>query len=111
MNIRFLYFADCPNSGPTLANLRQALLELGLEAQPRLVRIDSAEEAATTLFLGSPSILIDGVDLATGQAPRENEGSYACRVYDVDGRETGILPVPFIRRRLEAALEPRSLDA
>jgi hypothetical protein len=50
-------------------------------------------------FQGSPSILVDGVDIYTGVKP---EGfSYSCRVYEFDGKQTGVIPREFIRAKKE----------
>jgi hypothetical protein len=100
MRIQFQYFEGCPNSEPSLRNLRDAIDELGLGIAVERVLVASQEEAQGLGFLGSPSISVDGRDLASGEAPRGS--AFCCRVYDVDGLRTGLLPKAFILERLRA---------
>ncbi len=100
MMIDFLYFEGCPNSDASLAKLRAALDELRAGAEPRLVLVSSREEAARLGFLGSPSVRVDGHDLATGEAGGET--AFSCRVYKIEGRRTGLLTKAYILERLRS---------
>lgn len=78
MKVELLHIADCPNTGIAEANARAALDTLGLGAVPvELVTIGTEAEAANTRFGGSPTILVDGIDLF----PTTLVHSLACRVY------------------------------
>lgn len=78
MKVELLHIADCPNTGIAEANARAALDALGLGAVPvELVTIGTEDEAANTGFGGSPTILVDGIDLF----PTTLVHSLACRVY------------------------------
>lgn len=77
MEITLLYFEDCPNW--KLAD--QRLTALAAERSDiRVTRhlVDTAEEAERTGFHGSPSILVDGVDVF---AAPDAEVGLSCRRY------------------------------
>jgi hypothetical protein len=98
MDIRLLYFDDCPNWRIAQRRLEEALERLN---DPSLVmpeRIDGAEKAEQIGFRGSPTILINGSDpFADPGAPV----GLSCRIYlTPDGME----PAPTIEQ-LESALE------
>ena len=72
-----LYFDDCPNWREADHNLR-ALAEDHPEMVIERRRVETSEDAAATHFRGSPSIIVDGVDLfADADAPV----GLSCRVY------------------------------
>jgi hypothetical protein len=89
--IELLWWEGCPSTDRALAELRQALADVGLaQAEVRLREIRTDEEAAEAGFRGSPTILVDGSDIA-GADPTQETG-LACRVYrSRDGR---ISPTP-----------------
>jgi glutaredoxin len=103
-DIELLWCDGCPSTERALDELRAALRDVGLGDMPvhsREIRSDSEAEAVG--FVGSPTILIGGEDvapLATVEQP-----SLACRVYRRrDGR---ISPTPDpddVREALRRAL-------
>jgi hypothetical protein len=86
-----LWWEGCPSTERALADLREALDDSGLtDVEVRIREVATDEEAAETGFVGSPTILIDGMDLVPA-ADGERIG-LSCRVYRRrDGR---ISPVP-----------------
>jgi len=90
-DVELLWWDGCPSTERALSDLRAALTELSLDPtaiRTRQVRTDA--EAAEFGFAGSPTILIDGVDIAGRQA--EDVAGLTCRVYKRrDGR---ISPTP-----------------
>ena len=98
--IEFLYFNGCPNSEPTLENLKAALSEMNIDVEPHQVDVDPT--VFDQPFLGSPSIVANGIDLYTLTRPEAFE--FACRTFDIDGEKTGVLPTKFIRDRLQKVL-------
>jgi hypothetical protein len=77
MDVTLLYFEDCPNW--KLADQRlTALAAERSDIRVTLHLVDTAEEAARTRFHGSPSILVDGVDVFP--AP-DAEVGLSCRRY------------------------------
>jgi hypothetical protein len=97
--ITFQYFDGCPNAQATLDNLREVAEELGIpDNHIQLVEVPDPGGAEEHRFQGSPTILVDGRDITTGEVP---EGfSYTCRVYSFGGERTGVIPREFIRERL-----------
>jgi hypothetical protein len=90
--LELLWWEGCPSTERALAELRGAAAELGLEnpeVEMREIRTD--EEAAAVGFVGSPTILIDGIDVVIEHHQPEITG-LSCRVYRRrDGR---ISPTP-----------------
>jgi hypothetical protein len=92
--LELLWWEGCPSTDRALTELRQAAADLGLEApdiEMREIRTD--EEAAATGFVGSPTILVDGIDVVVDHGPDEARFTgLTCRVYRRrDGR---ISPTP-----------------
>ena len=80
----------CPSTERALAELREALADVGLgDAEIRTREIDSDANAEQAGFRGSPTILIDGEDFAGADG---DDIGLGCRVYRRrDGR---ISPTP-----------------
>jgi len=97
--ITFQYFDGCPNAKATLENLLSLKAELGIpESEIELVEVPDPSLAEEFRFQGSPTILVNGRDIATGEEPYGF--SYTCRVYFFDGTQTGVIPKEYIRRKL-----------
>jgi hypothetical protein len=90
-DLELLWWEGCPSTERALAELREVLRDLGLgEAEVRTREIETDDEADEVGFRGSPTILIDGVDVAG--ASQEEPIGLGCRVYRRrDGR---IAPTP-----------------
>lgn len=100
--ISFQYFDGCPHSKATLGNLERVVTELGIPSdQIQLVLVHDPEEAERVSFAGSPSVLVDGVDIYTGKPPAE--ASFSCRVFTFDGEQTGVIPEWFLKEKLEGS--------
>ena len=97
--ITFQYFMGCPGAEETLRNLLSVQAELGIpESELELVEVTHPSLAERHRFQGSPTILVNGKDLVTGEEP--SGFSYACRIYSFDETRAGVIPVDFIRQRL-----------
>ena len=105
--IEFLYFSGCPNSEPTLHNLKSALTEMSIQVEPFQIDVDPA--VFDRPFRGSPSIVVNGIDLYTMTHPDAFE--FACRTFEIDSEKTGILPTGFIRDRLRKVLSTETDDS
>jgi len=105
VNVELLWWEGCPSTERALAVVRQALTDIGLdgiEVRAREVRSDAdAEEVG---FVGSPTILIDGVDLVPSAA--DEQIGLSCRVYRRrDGRVSPIPDPDDLREALRRAAE------
>jgi hypothetical protein len=105
VNVELLWWEGCPSTERALEAVREALTELGLEGTEvgtREVRTD--DEAAELGFLGSPTILIDGVDLVP--AADDEPIGLSCRVYRRrDGRISPLPDPDDLREALQRAAE------
>lgn len=96
MDIALLYFDDCPNW--KIADERLAVVAAersDLTVSRHLV--DTLEEAERLGFHGSPSVLVDGVDVFAG--PDDGVG-LSCRVYRTPDGPAGAPTVEQLRAAL-----------
>jgi len=102
MLVQLLYFPDCPNVNAARGALKQALSHV--EGAPAVVEIDVTDAAAPADLRswGSPTILVDGVDVA-GSEP---SGS-CCRLYPQSGLR-GVPSPALIEAALRRARQPPS---
>jgi hypothetical protein len=94
MLIHLLYFPDCPNVGAAREALREALTRVGANWQLNELDVTDPRTPTHLSSWGSPTILIDGADVAGDDASES-----CCRLYP--GSETRGAPSP---RMIEAAL-------
>lgn len=88
--VELLWWDGCPSTQKALAALRDVLADEGLDPEAVVMReVSTDEDAARERFIGSPTIRVDGTEVA----PVEGEpAGLSCRVYRLrDGR---ISPVP-----------------
>ena len=98
MQIDLLYFEDCPSWRDGLENLQTALQMEKLEAEIRMVLVESEAESERLRFLGSPSFQVDGVDLW----PEERQNyALSCRVYATPQGMHGVPTVEMLREKLQ----------
>ncbi len=85
MKIEILYVPNCPNHAVALERLREILAGENLEAQQNEVLVSSAAMAHSLKFPGSPTIRINGHDIAPQDGETASFG-LMCRLYaDGDG--------------------------
>lgn len=99
-----MWWEGCPSTERALNQLREILVELGLgDAEIRTREIRTAPQAVDTGFRGSPTVLIDGIDVNPGAEPEE-PNPLTCRVYHRrDGRISPIPDPDDVRTALRAA--------
>lgn len=98
--IEFQYFDGCPNSVATLNNLNE-LVKLGEISKEdiKVVEVNDVEIAEKLRFQGSPTILVDGIDIYTEKKPESY--SFSCRVYTFNNIQTGILASRYISEQIK----------
>src|SRR5829696_2471606 len=82
MQMEILYFDGCPTYLKAEKTLREVLEEEGLEAEVDLIAVNTDEEAQELRFAGSPTIRVNGEDLAGspgGGGPRRRGRSDSCQ--------------------------------
>ena len=90
MTVELLWWDGCPSHPEARTQLVRILREEGVDAEVTLVEVHDDRQARDERFPGSPTIRIDGHDIAP---PGDGEPfSLTCRVYRTrDGR---VSPVP-----------------
>lgn len=98
--VELVYDGDCPNVADTRAQLLRAFAEVGVPPRWQEWQRDAADSPAHVRHLGSPTILVDGADVAgAGDA-----AGACCRLYaQPDGSIRGVPGVEAIARALRAA--------
>src|SRR5688572_5142479 len=99
MKIQLLFFEGCPNLEPARAALSQALAAEGVDARVEEIDIEAPAAPEWARASGSPTILVDGEDVAGAVAP----SGAACRLYPA-----GAPTVEEIRARIAEARRARA---
>lgn len=105
MHVELLWWEGCPSTDRALAAVHEALSDLGLDdAGVRMREIKDDGDAREAGFVGSPTILIDGVDFVPAAA--DEQIGLSCRVYRRrDGRVSPIPDPEDLREALRTAAE------
>ena len=106
MNITVLYCDDCPSLNPSLERLQEVLNEEKIEEEILLKKVASKEEATKLKFTGSPTILINGIDI-----DRPDKNSYFalnCRAFKKENVE--ISPIPPINMIRKLVIQQNNLQ-
>lgn len=99
--VDLVYDPECPNAGLTRSNLERAFSLAGVEAAWQEHRIGDPEAPRRVLGYGSPTVLVDGFDVA-GVAPHD---ANCCRVYGMAGGLSGAPSIEQIAGALRAAVD------
>ncbi|MFQ5922860.1 MAG: thioredoxin family protein [Anaerolineales bacterium] len=101
MQVQLLYTDDCEHRPQAWSALNQAMQRSGVRAYVDEIRVRDLEQARQLGFAGSPTILINGRDIAPGGPP-----TLECRSYPAeDGQSRGWPDVATLVWALEAAEE------
>ena len=85
MNVQLLYFPDCPNHEAAREALRRCMVALGLAPDFEDIDVTAPETPEPLRSWGSPTILVNGVDVSGLTA--QLSGS-SCRIYGASGVPT-----------------------
>lgn len=101
MKVRFLYTDECPSHDEALIRLREALNEEAVEADIEIVRVETFEDAKKERYLGSPTIVVEGVDI---DPVTRLDYAPTCRAYRLeDGRISPLPSTSMIRKAIRSA--------
>lgn len=103
MRVQLLHVAGCPNVALARKRVLEAAGRAGIAVTVDETLMTGAEGAGAPQFLGSPTILVDGVDPF---APPGAVASLACRLYRSDDGLQGAPPVAAIVESLRAGSRP-----
>lgn len=99
MQIEILHIDECPNWREAGVRMRAALTTIGAEVGAIDYHLlTDAAQLGELPFAGSPTILVDGVDLFPSDGATTD---LACRVYVSNGRMAGL---PTVDELVEALL-------
>ena len=63
LDVRILYTEGCANTPQTVQRVRDAARDLGISIAVRKVLVTTQDQANELLFLGSPTVQINGQDI------------------------------------------------
>ena len=96
MDVRLVYFDECPNWRLAQQRLQAALEALGRhDVQVQLRLVTSPAEAPGAGLHGSPTILVNGTD----PFPHEGGDAWSCRLYRND---SGVEGAPSVSALVDA---------
>jgi len=102
MKVEVFYFDGCPNHGPTLERVKEALQQEGLAAEVVEINVPDDATARSLGFLGSPTVRIGGLDIEPS-ARWSRDFGLMCRTYADGGRRVGAPPLDLIRMAVREA--------
>lgn len=110
LHIELIYDPGCPHVTGAREVLTRALQEAGMPAVWTEWNSQDPGCPERARGLGSPSILVNGKDVAPGPHPWVRQGESdgpQCRVYeDEDGRLVGVPPITRVARAISRAVGP-----
>ncbi len=101
MRIEVLYVPDCPHLPAALLRLHEILAAEGVAAAIHQVAVSNLAMAKALRFCGSPTIRINGRDIA-GESEEVSHFAMSCRLYP-GAKQPGVPPVEMIRRAVREA--------
>ena len=99
--VEILYFEGCPNHEPARMLVERLARQLRIEPEIRLVEVVDPDAAVELLFLGSPTVRVDGLDVEPGAGERR-DFALSCRIYR---SERGVAEQPDARWVRDALTE------
>lgn len=101
MKIEILYVLDCPHYRAAMAELKGVLVVEGISDQVSEILVADPQMAETLKFRGSPTIRINGRDIAgdSGMQPF----AVSCRLYPGE-KQPGAPPAEMIHRAVREAM-------
>jgi hypothetical protein len=105
VKVEVLYVAECPSHPTAVKLVRDVLGAQGVAADIHEILVTDERMANELRFTGSPTIRIDGRDVA-GTAAESKGFALSCRLYP-GSQEIGLPPADLVRR---AVIEAREGD-
>jgi len=98
MKVQVLTFDGCPHRERTIDAVQAAAYAVGAAIDLERVRVQPGSDLVGLRFLGSPTVLVDGVDVEPSARSR-TDFAFGCRVYGPSG---GVPPLDLLRAALAA---------
>jgi len=103
VKIEVLYVADCPSHPAAVKLLQDVLNKEGVKADIREVLVADERMASELKFRGSPTIRINGRDVAE-ESLMSGAFGLSCRLYP-GAKQVGLPPTEIVRRAVIEARE------
>lgn len=110
MKIEILYSSECPGHDHAQELVKEIVKEEGIDANVQSIEVHNDEEARQREFLGSPTIIVDGMDVEP-EAREDEDYGVRCRKYMVDGEEQAWPSPEMIRRAVREASHTTPIGA
>src|ERR1700730_5531724 len=101
MRVEVLYVAECPSHPAAVKLVRDVLNSERVVAEVREVLVRDVSMATDLAFTGSPTIRINGRDVA-GESSQAKTFALSCRLYP-SSTEIGLPPLAMVRRAVVEA--------
>ena len=79
LKIEIQHFEGCPNSAEMIMRVKEAIKKFTDQINYKEILVETPEEAERVKFRGSPTVLVNGIDLEN--MPEPKAGNLACRYY------------------------------
>jgi Domain of unknown function (DUF2703) len=96
VKVEVLYVADCPTHPAAVNLVKQVLAAEGVEAEIHEVLVRDEGMASELGFCGSPTIRINGQDVA-GESQNARSFALSCRLYP-GSKQVGLPPAAVVHR-------------
>lgn len=96
MKIQLLHTADCHAWKDSLSILEDALRNKGVEIKYEVMLVETEDQAGMYKFSGSPTILIDGIDVDPMARNVKSYSVSSCRPYFYQGKTYDFPPKEMI---------------
>ena len=100
--VDLVFDPNCPHVDEARLLLRRAMVATGFPPTWREWTRDSVDTPPSFRGLGSPTILVDGIDVTIDEAPAiDDRRANSCRIYHDNGRLCGVPPLDAVTQALE----------
>lgn len=103
MRVEVLYVPNCPHHPTAVKQLKAVLAAAGIVIEIHQVPVTDARTAQELEFPGSPTVRINGRDIA-GESKEPEYFALACRIYE-GAKEAGLPPIEMMQNAVREALE------
>lgn len=103
MNIEVLYLSECPSHAAAVKLIMDVLAAEGVTAAIHQVLVQDGGMATELKFLGSPTIRINGKDVA-GETQSAERFAMSCRLYP-GSEQIGLPPAEWVHRAVVEAIQ------
>jgi hypothetical protein len=101
VKVEVLYVAECPSHPAAVKLVKDVLATEGVAAEIQEVLVRNAGMADELRFSGSPTIRVNGRDVA-GESQKGQSFALSCRLYP-ESKQIGLPPAEVIHRAVLAA--------